>query len=98
LLTLEETVRRLTSEPADVFGLGGRGRLEPGAFADVNVIDFDTLDMEVPEFVNDFPAGAGRFTQRARGFVHTLVNGAIVVEGGRHTGRLPGRLVRGAAH
>ena len=95
-LTLEETIRRLTSEPAEAFGIPRRGRLTPGAFADVNAIDFESLEMEVPEFVTDFPAAAGRWTQRARGYEHTIVNGQIVIEGGRHTGRLPGRLVRGA--
>ncbi len=60
-------------------------------------IDFESLEMDVPEFVNDFPAAAGRWTQRARGYEHTIVNGQIVIEGGCHTGRLPGQLVRGAS-
>lgn len=93
-LTLEEAVRRLSSEPADVFGLAGRGRIAPGAFADLNVIDLDRLAIEVPEFVRDFPAGAGRWTQRARGYDYTVVNGEIAIEDGRHTGRLNGRVVR----
>lgn len=93
-LSLGETVRRLSSEPADVFGLAGRGRLVPGAFADVNVIDLESLDLELPEFVWDYPAAAGRWTQRARGYAFTLVNGQVVIEGDRHTGRLPGRLLR----
>jgi len=92
--TLAEAVRRITSDPADAFGIPERGRLEPGRFADVNVIDLDALDIEVPEFVHDFPCGAGRWTQRARGYEYTLVNGAIVIENGNHTGRLPGRVVR----
>jgi len=95
LLSIEDAVRRLTSEPADVFGISGRGRLVPGGFADVNVIDFESLESELPEFVHDFPAAAGRWTQRARGYDYTFVNGELVVEGGRHTGRLPGVLVRG---
>lgn len=94
-LSVEEVVRRLTSDPADAFGLRERGRLAPGGHADVNVIDLDELAMEVPEFVYDFPAGAGRWTQRARGYEYTLVNGRIAVEGGRHTGALAGRLQRG---
>ena len=58
------------------------------------MIDFEALEMQLPEFVHDFPAGAGRWTQRARGYDYTLVNGEVVIEGGRHTGRLPGRVVR----
>lgn len=92
--TVEEAVRRLSSDPADAFGIAGRGRLEPGAQADVNVIDFAALEMEIPEFVHDFPAGAGRWTQRARGYDYTLVNGEVVIEDGRHTGRLPGSVLR----
>jgi N-acyl-D-amino-acid deacylase len=93
-LAIEEAVRRLTSEPADVFGIPGRGRIAPGAHADLNVIDLEALDMELPEFVHDYPAGAGRWTQRARGYDFTVVNGEIAIEGGRHTGRLNGRVVR----
>jgi N-acyl-D-aspartate/D-glutamate deacylase len=94
-LALEEAVRRLTSEPAAVFGLAERGVLAPGAYADVNVIDLAALAPELPEFVFDFPAGAGRWTQRARGYVATLVNGQLAIEDDRHTGRLAGRVLRG---
>jgi len=44
--------------------------------------------------VHDFPAGAGRWTQRARGYVATIVNGLVAIEEGRHTGRLAGRVLR----
>lgn len=94
-LGVEEAVRRLTSAPADTFGIKGRGRLFPGHYADVNVIDFDALRIELPEFVFDFPAGAGRWTQKSSGYDYTLVNGEVVVEAGRHSGRLPGKVVRG---
>ncbi|HIF92932.1 MAG TPA: amidohydrolase [Myxococcales bacterium] len=94
VLTLEEAVRRLSSEPADVFGIPGRGRIAPGAYADLNVLDLEALGMEVPEFVFDLPAGAGRWTQRARGYDYTVVNGEVAVERGLHTGRLNGRIIR----
>ncbi|MBW2290763.1 MAG: amidohydrolase family protein [Deltaproteobacteria bacterium] len=94
--SLEEAVRRITSDPAEAFGIRERGRLQAGFFADVNVIDLDGLTMEVPEFVHDFPCGAGRWTQRARGYDFTVVNGQIAIEGGRHTGRLVGQVVRGS--
>ena len=93
-LSVEEAVRRLSSEPAEVFGIQGRGRIAPGFYADMNVIDLDALAMEVPEFVHDFPAGAGRWTQCARGYAYTLVNGEIALENGCHTGRLAGRVLR----
>jgi len=50
--------------------------------------------MELPEFVHDFPGGAGRWTQRSRGYLLTMVNGAVAIENGCHTGRLAGRVLR----
>jgi len=93
-IPLEEAVRRLSSEPARLFGLEGRGAIAPGAFADLNVIDLAALEPELPEFVWDLPAGAGRWTQRARGYAYTIVNGLVAIEDGRHTGRLAGRVLR----
>ena len=94
-LAVEEAVRRLTSSPAEAFAIPGRGRLAVGFHADINVIDFDALRIEVPEFVFDFPAGAGRWTQKASGYDYTLVNGEIMVENGQHTGSLVGQVLRG---
>jgi N-acyl-D-aspartate/D-glutamate deacylase len=94
LLSPEEAVRRLTSDTARAFGIAGRGELAPGCFADVNVIDPERLALPVPEFLHDFPNGAGRFAQRARGYAATLVNGRVFMEDGRHTGALAGRVLR----
>jgi N-acyl-D-aspartate/D-glutamate deacylase len=96
LLTVEEAIRRLTSDTAATFGIPDRGVLREGAFADVNVIDWDALALPVPEFVHDFPGGAGRYLGRARGYDATIVNGSVFMEHGEHTGALAGSLVRGA--
>ncbi len=96
VLTIEEAVRRLTSDTASFIGYRDRGLLAPGAFADVNVIDLDGLALHVPEIVHDFPGGAARFVQRADGIDYTLVNGQVLLEYGEHTGALPGRILRGA--
>ena len=71
--------------------------LREGAFADLNVIDWDALALPVPEFVHDFPDGAGRFVQGARGYDATVVNGWVFMEYGEHTGALAGTLVRGGS-
>jgi N-acyl-D-aspartate/D-glutamate deacylase len=92
--TLEEAIRRLTSDTADLFGIVGRGRLCVGSFADVNVIDLDALELHQPEYVRDLPGGAGRYVQRAAGYEYTLVNGEVFMERGEHTGALAGRLLR----
>jgi N-acyl-D-aspartate/D-glutamate deacylase len=95
VLSLEDAVRRLTSDTAATFGIEERGVLRAGAFADLNVIDLAALALPVPEFVHDFPHGAGRFRQGASGYDATLVNGEVFMEHGRHTGALAGRLLRG---
>jgi N-acyl-D-amino-acid deacylase len=94
LFSLERAIQKLTSEPAGLFQLAGRGVVKAGAFADLNVIDFDELRVLAPEYVQDFPAGASRYIQRGTGFRHTLVNGRPFMERGQHTGDLAGKLLR----
>ncbi len=92
--SVEEAVRRLTSDPADLFDLGDRGRLHRGAYADINVIDLDALTLPPPEFVRDLPTGAGRFVQRAGGYDYTFVNGQPFREFDEPTGEMAGRVLR----
>jgi N-acyl-D-amino-acid deacylase len=63
--------------------------------ADINVIDFDRLKLEVPEIVYDLPAGGRRVMQRARGYDAVIVNGEVTIRNDAATGALPGRLIRG---
>jgi N-acyl-D-aspartate/D-glutamate deacylase len=94
LVSLERGIQRLTSDTADFVGLTGRGRVVPGAVADLNVIDWEGLSLPVPEFAHDLPGGAGRWTQRADGYRATVVNGAVTLQDGRHTGELAGQVLR----
>ena len=94
LYSLEEGVRRLTSGPARVLGLADRGRLEPGLKADVNVFDPAKVAERQPELVHDFPGGAPRYIQKSVGYKTTIVNGAVTVENGEHTGERAGRVLR----
>ena len=94
LFSVEEAVRRLTSDTAELFGIEGRGVLAPGAYADVNVLDLDGMRLHMPDYVHDFPGGAGRLIQKASGYDYTLVNGSVFMEGGEHTGALDGVLLR----
>jgi N-acyl-D-aspartate/D-glutamate deacylase len=50
----------------------------------------------VPHVVNDLPAGGRRLVQKAVGFKATVVNGALTIDAGVHTGAAPGRLLRNA--
>ena len=95
--SIEEGVRRLTSDTADLFGLRGRGRLRSGCFADVNIIDFDALELPAPSYVYDFPHGAGRFVQSSTGYDYTLVNGQVFMDHGEHTGAFAGTVLKNSA-
>jgi len=92
--SIEDAIRRLTSDTAELFGIAGRGVLRPGSYADVNVLELDALQLELPEFVRDFPAGAGRYVQRARGYRTTIVNGEVFMDNGEPTGVHAGRTLR----
>ncbi|MFT5391062.1 MAG: N-acyl-D-amino-acid deacylase, partial [Gammaproteobacteria bacterium] len=92
--SVEHAIHKLTAEPAHLYGIKDRGTLRAGAFADINVIDFDALALHGPQFVHDFPAGAGRYIQRAKGYDCTVVNGQVFMERGEHAGALAGTVLR----
>jgi N-acyl-D-amino-acid deacylase len=93
--TLEEAVRMLTLAPARAWNFHDRGLLREGLVADINIFDADRVGPEMPTVVHDLPAGAPRLKQTASGFLATIVAGKVVHRNGRHTGALPGALVRG---
>jgi N-acyl-D-aspartate/D-glutamate deacylase len=93
--TLEEAVRMVTLVPATLWGFHDRGLIREGLAADLVVFDPGTISAEMPEVVDDLPAGARRLIQRARGVAATVVNGEVLLRDGKHTGALPGRLLRG---
>jgi len=93
--TLEQAVRMLTLVPATLWGFADRGLIREGMAADLVVFDPDTIAAEMPEVVDDLPAGARRLIQRTRGIAATVVNGEILLRDGKHTEALAGQLLRG---
>jgi len=94
-LTLEHAVKRITSEPARFFGMRDRGELRAGLAADLTIFDFDRIDSpERPEVRNDFPGGGRRLVTQAQGIQYTIVNGKVLYDRGKHTGALPGEVLR----
>jgi N-acyl-D-aspartate/D-glutamate deacylase len=93
--TLEEAVRMITLVPATLWGFADRGLIREGMAADLVVFDPDTVAALMPEVVDDLPAGARRLIQRTRGIAATVVNGEVLLRDGKHTGALPGQLLRG---
>ncbi len=93
--TLERAVQMLTQVPATLWGFHDRGLIREGMAADLVVFDPDTIMAEMPEVVDDLPAGARRLVQRTRGVAATVVNGQVLLRNGKPTGALPGQLLRG---
>lgn len=86
VITLEEAVRRMTSAPAALLGLADRGRLQPGAVADLVVCDPATVSERATfEAPHQYPVG----------IPHVFVRGVAVVRNGEVTGALPGMVLRG---
>ncbi|MBS0491770.1 MAG: amidohydrolase family protein [Proteobacteria bacterium] len=94
-LPVEKVVSMQTRETAQFYGLNDRGVIAPGMKADLNVIDFDALQIHAPEMVFDLPADGRRLVQRASGYRATVVDGVITFEHGEATGEMPGKLIRG---
>jgi len=94
VMSLETAVRRLTFESASTFGLYDRGLLRPGMVADIVIFDPDTVKPLPLEVLHDFPTGAKRIKEPAQGIHMTIVNGEVLLEDGKHTGALPGRVLR----
>ncbi|MFW2390353.1 MAG: N-acyl-D-amino-acid deacylase family protein [Polyangiales bacterium] len=93
-IPLERIIQMQAHDTAQFLGLSDRGRLAPGLRADINVIDFDQLELLHPTMLKDLPAGGQRLMQRANGYIATLVNGEVINRNGQLTGTRPGRLVR----
>jgi N-acyl-D-aspartate/D-glutamate deacylase len=79
VLSVEQAVRKLTGEAADLFGFVGRGYLREGYWADVCVFDPETVGTGPVRRVRDFPADAERLTaEEPTGVRHVLVNGTPI--------------------
>ncbi|HTS54029.1 MAG TPA: amidohydrolase family protein [Burkholderiales bacterium] len=95
-LTLEQAVQAVTSRPADVYRIKDRGRLTPGAWADLILFDPATVGRGEKRRVWDLPGGASRVDTPAVGLHGVWVNGVRVVNerGPLAGGGRPGKLLR----
>jgi N-acyl-D-aspartate/D-glutamate deacylase len=94
LLSWEAAIAQLTDIPARLYGLRDRGRLVPGAWADVVVLDPSAIGHGPVRIRDDLPGGASRLYAEAEGIGHVLVNGTEIVRDGAFTGARPGRVLR----
>lgn len=96
-MTLEHAVKRITSEPADFFGISKRGRIAPGMAADFAIFDLATVGSDVTGTMRqDLPGGGRRLVMTARGVEYTIVNGEVLFEHGVDTGARAGQVLHSA--
>jgi N-acyl-D-aspartate/D-glutamate deacylase len=88
-------VKKQSHDTARLYGLSDRGTVEPGAVADLNLIDYDRLQLGDPVVIDDLPAGGKRIVQDATGYVETIKSGVTTFADGHETGARPGALLRG---
>lgn len=93
-VTIEEAVQMLTDVPARLYGVRDRGRLAPGAFADIVVFDAATVGPAGERTRDDLPGGASRIVAESNGVHHVFVNGTAIVRDGAYTGATPGTVLR----
>jgi N-acyl-D-amino-acid deacylase len=95
IMSLEQAITRLTAQPADLFGIKGRGRLAAGNAADIAIFDPEKVgSASRGERRFDLPGGAKRMVMPSRGVEYTIVNGNTVYAEGRVTGATPGEVLR----
>jgi N-acyl-D-aspartate/D-glutamate deacylase len=94
LVSLEQAIHMMTGQPADLFGLRGRGLVQEGYAADLFVFDAATVGSEPARLVHDLPGGTSRLYAGSHGVVRVLVNGVETVVDGAATGSLPGAVLR----
>ena len=94
VISLERAVHLMTDRIARYFGLIDRGRLVPGARADIVMFDETTVGRGATYLRQDLPDGSGRIYADATGIPHVFVNGVQIVRDGKHTGALPGTVLR----
>ncbi|MCP3759606.1 amidohydrolase family protein [Streptomyces sp. TBY4] len=94
LVPLEQAVRMLTDDPAQLFGLRERGRIEEGFHADLVLFDPERIEAGPATLVHDLPGDSPRLDARAIGMVSVRVNGVETIRDDEVTGAIPGIVLR----
>ncbi|MFJ6697279.1 amidohydrolase family protein [Streptomyces sp. NPDC091272] len=94
LVALEQAVKMLTDDPAQLFGLRERGRVEEGFHADLVLFDPERIDAAPATLVHDLPGDSPRLDSKALGIVSVRVNGVETIRDDRVTGAVPGTVLR----
>ncbi|MBT2398386.1 amidohydrolase family protein [Streptomyces sp. ISL-100] len=94
LVSLEQAVKMLTDDPAQLFGLRERGRIEEGFHADLVLFDPERIEAAPATLVHDLPGDSPRLDSKAIGIVSVRVNGVEAIRDDQVTGAVPGTVLR----
>lgn len=94
LVPLEQAVKMLTHDPAQLFGLRERGRVREGFHADLVLLDPERVDAGQATLVHDLPGDSPRFDSKAIGIRAVWVNGVVAIRDDEVTGAVPGTVLR----
>ena len=97
IMTIEEAIYNLTGKQADIYRIDQRGRLVPGQYADMMLINPDKVGVSQTYRVNDLPGGSSRLNIDGHGIYGVWINGQRVLEDNSIVNResLPGKVIRG---
>lgn len=98
IMSLEAAVREITFNSASAFGIYDRGLIRPGMAADLAIWDENSIAPVTEDIVHDFPNNGWRIREQAEGIAYTIVNGQVLIDNGKPTGALPGKVLRNALH
>ncbi|MEL0063731.1 MAG: amidohydrolase family protein [Gammaproteobacteria bacterium] len=94
-LSLEAAVKKITLEPAKIWGMKDRGLLAEGYKADVTIFDADTIDRGDEYYTNDVPGDGHRYVRDAVGVDTVIINGEIAYRDGAYTDATTGEIIPG---
>ena len=95
-MSIEEAIYRLSGKQADIYRIDNRGRLVPGQFADMVLLDLKKVGISKAYRVNDLPANSSRLNVDAHGIEGVWINGTRVVNKNKliNLKKLPGKVLR----
>ncbi len=95
-LSLEEAVKKITLDTANIWGMGDRGILKAGYIADVTIFDADKIDRGAEYYVGDVPGDGHRYIRDAVGVDTVIIGGSVAYQDGSYTDAAVGAIIPGA--
>jgi len=96
LLSVEEAVKKITMDTANIWGMKDRGTLKPGYVADITIFDAETIDRGEEYYTNDVPGDGHRYVRDAKGISTVIIGGEVAYDQGKYTDSANGAIISGA--